>query len=44
MQDDAEEIDEALSKIVLPRCRCLFHRKTMSEERLAAMHHNDVKI
>lgn len=43
IQDDALEIDEILSNMNSQRYKYLSCRKTTSEERLAAMHHNDVK-
>ena len=43
MQDDAEVIDEALLKITSHRHRHLYYKKTIPEERLVAMCHDDVK-
>ena len=43
IQEDADEIDEALLKMESPRYKYLSYRKTTSEERLAAMYHNDVR-
>ena len=43
VQKDAEEIDETLMKMKSPMCKHMSHRKTMAEERLVAMHHNDVR-
>ena len=43
VQDEADEIDEVLCKIQSPRYRYLSYRRAILEERLAVMHHNDVK-
>ena len=43
VHEDADEIEENLLKMKSPRYKYVSYKKTTSEERLAAMHHNDVR-
>ena len=43
VNEEADQIDEKLLKLESPRYKYVSHKKMTSEERLAAMHHNDVK-